>query len=189
MLNRIWPTAVAGEADSVSSVSASACHIGGPNSVSLQYISPLEIAENVILADKSWVTDFSAKSKRFHCSFLFLIRWDPLLGDVGALCLEPYVRLHPQESRRNILQQNPHLTEVYSHKTHGLRCRRWPGAQRIACRDHQFFRVQSRRILLAWRDQGWPWRLLKVSHLQPRKVPTIQLFKWPSTSTKLHFFA
>ena len=33
MVNRIWPTAFAGEADSVSSVSASACHIGGPNSV------------------------------------------------------------------------------------------------------------------------------------------------------------
>ena len=32
-VNRIWPTAVAGEADSVSSVPASACHIGGPNSV------------------------------------------------------------------------------------------------------------------------------------------------------------
>ena len=34
MVNRIWPTAVAGKADSVSSVSASASHIGGPNSVS-----------------------------------------------------------------------------------------------------------------------------------------------------------
>ena len=33
MVNRIWPTAVAVKADSVSSVSASACHIGGPNSV------------------------------------------------------------------------------------------------------------------------------------------------------------
>ena len=33
MVNRIWPNAVAGEADSVSSVSASACHKGGPNSV------------------------------------------------------------------------------------------------------------------------------------------------------------
>ena len=33
MVNRIWPTAVAGKADSVSSVSASSCHIGGPNSV------------------------------------------------------------------------------------------------------------------------------------------------------------
>ena len=33
MVNRIWPIAVAGKADSVSSVSASACHIGGPNSV------------------------------------------------------------------------------------------------------------------------------------------------------------
>ena len=29
MVNWIWPTAVAGEADSVSSVSALACHIGG----------------------------------------------------------------------------------------------------------------------------------------------------------------
>ena len=33
MVNRIWPTAVTGKADSVSSVSASACHIGGLNSV------------------------------------------------------------------------------------------------------------------------------------------------------------
>ena len=33
MVNRIWPIAPAGKADSVSSVSASACQIGGPNSV------------------------------------------------------------------------------------------------------------------------------------------------------------
>jgi len=33
MVNRIWPTAVAGKADNVSSVSASAGHIGGTNSV------------------------------------------------------------------------------------------------------------------------------------------------------------
>ena len=33
MVNRLWPTAVAGKADNVSSVSASACLIGGPNSV------------------------------------------------------------------------------------------------------------------------------------------------------------
>ena len=33
MINRIWPTAVVGKADSVSSESASAFHIGGPNSV------------------------------------------------------------------------------------------------------------------------------------------------------------
>ena len=33
MGNRIWPTAVTGKADSASSVSASACHIDGPNSV------------------------------------------------------------------------------------------------------------------------------------------------------------
>ena len=32
--NAFWPTAVAGEADSVSSVSASACHSSGPKGVS-----------------------------------------------------------------------------------------------------------------------------------------------------------
>ena len=32
--NPFWPTAVVGEADSVNSVSASACHIGGPKGVS-----------------------------------------------------------------------------------------------------------------------------------------------------------
>ena len=31
--NAFWPTAVVGEADSVNSVSASACHIGGPKGV------------------------------------------------------------------------------------------------------------------------------------------------------------
>ena len=35
MVNRSWPAAAAGEADSVSSVSASVCHIAGPNSVNL----------------------------------------------------------------------------------------------------------------------------------------------------------
>ena len=33
-LTPFWPTAVVGEADSVNSVSASACHIGGPKGVS-----------------------------------------------------------------------------------------------------------------------------------------------------------
>ena len=32
--NAFWPTAVVGEADNVNSVSASACHIGGPKEVS-----------------------------------------------------------------------------------------------------------------------------------------------------------
>ena len=35
-----------------------------------QYISPLEIAENLVLADKSLVTDFSAKSS-FHCTLFY----------------------------------------------------------------------------------------------------------------------
>ena len=39
MVNVNWPTAVTGEADIVSSVSASTCHIGGPNGV-----NPSELA-------------------------------------------------------------------------------------------------------------------------------------------------
>ena len=34
MVNIIWPTAMVGKAENVSSESASACHLGGPNSVS-----------------------------------------------------------------------------------------------------------------------------------------------------------
>ena len=33
MVDRIWPSVVSGEADSVSSGSAAVCHIGGPKSV------------------------------------------------------------------------------------------------------------------------------------------------------------
>ena len=33
MVNRIWPTAVPGKADKELTVTALACHIGGPNSV------------------------------------------------------------------------------------------------------------------------------------------------------------
>ena len=39
MVNVDWPTTVAGEADNVSSVSASACHVGGPI-----YVNPGELA-------------------------------------------------------------------------------------------------------------------------------------------------
>ena len=34
--NDFWPTAVVGEADSVNSLSLSACHIGAPNSKVIQ---------------------------------------------------------------------------------------------------------------------------------------------------------
>ena len=39
MVNVDWPDAVAGKADNVSSMSASACHIGGPI-----YVNPGELA-------------------------------------------------------------------------------------------------------------------------------------------------
>ena len=53
MVNRIWPTAVAGEADSVSSLTASACHIGGrtdvnPGDLTLVYGS-VNVTNNVLL--------------------------------------------------------------------------------------------------------------------------------------------
>ena len=40
------------------------------------YISPLEIAENLVLADKSSATDFSAKSS-FHCNEITTC-WSPI---------------------------------------------------------------------------------------------------------------
>ena len=72
MVNRIWPTAVAGKADSVSSVSASACHIGGPNSVNpgqilLVYGTALNCES--ILADRNnkigqWLKPSASMSNR-----------------------------------------------------------------------------------------------------------------------------
>ena len=54
MVNRIWPTAVAGEADKELTVTASACHIGGPNSVNpgqilLVYSTGSKINEQSVL--------------------------------------------------------------------------------------------------------------------------------------------
>ena len=49
MVNRIWPTAVAVKADNVSSVSASACHIGGPNSVNPGQILSVYGIMNIVL--------------------------------------------------------------------------------------------------------------------------------------------
>ena len=47
MVDRIWPAALAGEANSVSSLSASACHIGGPidvnPGVSLRVSNPARV--------------------------------------------------------------------------------------------------------------------------------------------------
>ena len=52
MFNINWPTTVAGEADNVSSMSASACHIGGPIDVNpgestLVYGSNLNCSKNL----------------------------------------------------------------------------------------------------------------------------------------------
>ena len=49
MVTIIWPTAVAAKADNVCSVSASACYIGGPNSVNLGQILLVYGTWNLIL--------------------------------------------------------------------------------------------------------------------------------------------
>ena len=75
MVNRIWPTAVAGEADSVSAGSASACHIGGPNSVNpgqilLVYGTFLYIQKDTINKDLKCKNMFKFSQK--NCSENFL---------------------------------------------------------------------------------------------------------------------
>ena len=47
MVNVDWPTAVAGEADIVSSVSASACHIGRPIGVNPGQLKEFEISNSL----------------------------------------------------------------------------------------------------------------------------------------------
>ena len=61
MVNRIWPTAVVGEGDSVISVSASACHIGGPNSVNpgqILLVYGIQKNESVAPFARSTLTDY-----------------------------------------------------------------------------------------------------------------------------------
>ena len=60
MVNRIWNTAVAGDAGSVSSASASACHIGGPNSVN---------PGQILLVYGMEIANDSEKQAIFHISF------------------------------------------------------------------------------------------------------------------------
>ena len=76
MVNGIWPTAVAGKADIVSSVSASACHIrtyvGGPNSVNpgqilldygVNYLQ-LKLCTCFEVSEESMISGFTRKVKR-----------------------------------------------------------------------------------------------------------------------------
>ena len=58
--NTFWPTAVVGEADSVNSVSASACHIGGPKRV-----SP---------GQKASLHGISVSKKRFYGKMMVIVR-------------------------------------------------------------------------------------------------------------------
>ena len=58
MVNRIWTNALADKADSVSSVSASACHIGEPNSVNPGQI--LLVYGKYFLEKSSTAGNFSA---------------------------------------------------------------------------------------------------------------------------------
>ena len=65
MVNRIWPTAVAGKADSVSAVSASASHIGGPNSVNPGQIL-LAYGNHIFLFYKISYNGYETNSRKRH---------------------------------------------------------------------------------------------------------------------------
>ena len=51
--NAFWPTTVVGEADSVNSVSASACHIGGPKGISPGQKALLHGRDSFITQDRN----------------------------------------------------------------------------------------------------------------------------------------
>ena len=68
MVNRIWPTALAEEADSVSSVSASACHIGGPNSVNPgQILLVYGNLQNMLLCGRTFEIKLRMPRKSVAC--------------------------------------------------------------------------------------------------------------------------
>ena len=91
MVNRIWPTVMAGGADSVSFVSASACHIGGTNSVhygqnsvSLWY-QVLQNSNRSIVSQKNlykFLTfEFSRKISNFLKNFRQFLRMLEIYGN------------------------------------------------------------------------------------------------------------
>ena len=66
MANKIWPTAVAGKADSVSSMSVSACHTGESNSVSLRY--SYHVSSNLnYRVHRSWVAYLGIEKLPCRC--------------------------------------------------------------------------------------------------------------------------
>ena len=67
MVNVNWPTAVAGEADIVSSVSASACHIGGP---------PIDVNPGELALVYGTVLLLHFLRAFFYCIFQFVNEFD-----------------------------------------------------------------------------------------------------------------
>ena len=85
MVNRIWPTARADKSDSVSSVSASACHIGGPNSVNPgQILLVYGMADRLCLKEKKVVTN-SIRPKMGHVEKMSVLRLVFSSNEYGAL--------------------------------------------------------------------------------------------------------
>ena len=85
MVNRIWPTAVAGKADSVSSVSASACQIGGPNSVNPgQILLVYGIPCHGYLCCDMWCGDLHAL--RYHAMNTYALKYGAVIYMLSFTC-------------------------------------------------------------------------------------------------------
>ena len=101
MVNRIWPNAVAGKVDSVSSLSASACHIGGPNSVKPGQI--LLVYGTSLLAPGTTHLQWSLLAWKIDTAFL----WGCKVGDISSMdlphqCTEHFWRWDHQLVPRNL---------------------------------------------------------------------------------------
>ena len=121
MVYRIRSTAVVGKADNVSSVSASACHIGGPNSVSLRYSFLYTICSKAdIFCKGSGIGKTVAYQRKPKISFSIMDRFElcyrisdfpELVDRPGGVCLSDLrldPRLRPFRNQQPVPRQLKH---------------------------------------------------------------------------------
>ena len=101
MVNAKSPTAGAGEADSVSSVSASACHISGPNSVSPGQIV-LVYGINLVNLSKPWPEFVIDRNTKWHRRY---VSEEILCINVCIRCAKSLCKTHINVSQTQSFKQ------------------------------------------------------------------------------------
>ena len=96
--NAYWPTAVVGEADSVNSVSASACHIGEPKGVSPGQKALLHGTLWRLFEDNHIVFCFFF----FILTFIYTCRFGQILWQLNAYVSEVVKRVSPADLQSSL---------------------------------------------------------------------------------------